>query len=114
MKTKIKFVPNRLHIKKDDTVQVISGKDKGTVGKVLITFPKKGKIVVEGVNIKTKHIKPSQQNPKGQIIKVPAPIFSCKVMFYSEKHKATSRLGKQILKDGTKVRVLKKFKNEII
>ena len=76
IKSKIKSVPNKLHVKTGDTVVVISGRsnkelrseksgqmgDKGKVGKVLKVFPKTGKIIVEGDNIKKKHIKPNQQN----------------------------------------------------
>ena len=60
-KPKIKFVPDSLHVKTGDTVYVISGKDKGKTGKVLKVFPKKGKIVVEDVNVVTKNMKPSQK-----------------------------------------------------
>ena len=112
MKTKIKFIPNKIHVKKEDKVIVISGKDKGIISKVIKSFPKTGKIIVDGVNIKTKHIK-SNKDLKGKIIKVASPIFSSKVMFYSEDNKSPTKLGRKLLTNGNKVRFMKKFK-EII
>lgn len=109
MKPKVRFVPNRLHLKTGDMAYIISGKDKGKVGKVLKVLPKMGMVVVDDINIKTKHVKPNQKNEKGSIVKAPAPIYSCKAMLYSEKNQAPSRVGKKILKDGSKVRVLTKF-----
>ena len=101
-------------VKKGDTVYVISGKDKGKTGKVLKVMPKIGKIIVSGVNLLTKHLKPSpQNNNQGKVVKVPSPIYSSKAMLYSEKNGAPSRVGSKILKDGTKVRVLKKFEETV-
>ena len=102
----------KIHLKKGDKAYIISGKDKGKVGEVLRVLPKLGIIVVDGVNIKTKHIKPTQ-NSKGEITTKPHGIDSSKAMFYSEKHEKPSRLGKKILEDGKKVRFLKKF-NEVV
>ena len=98
---------HKLHVKKDDTVQVISGKDKGKVGKVLAVMTSKGKVLVEGVNIQTKHVKPQGDQP-GQKQTREAPIYSCKVMLYSEKKKQASRVGHTMTEAGKKVRVLKK------
>ena len=112
-KRNLKSVPDRIHLKKDDMAYILSGKDKGKTGKVLRVFPKLGKIIVEGVNVKTKHIKPSPQNQEGGIIKVPSPIFSSKAMLYSEKHQARTRVYKKKLENGTKVRYIKKY-DEII
>lgn len=70
----------KLHVKKGDTVQVLSGKDKGKEGKILTALPKKGKVVVEGVNKVKRHTKPSQTNPQGGIVTKEAAIASCKVM----------------------------------
>lgn len=89
-------------IKKGDTVRVITGKDKGREGKV--TAVKDGKVVIEGINMVTKHAKPSQSNPQGGIIQQSAPIDMSNVMYVS-KGKA-SRIGFEI-KDGKKVRVAK-------
>jgi large subunit ribosomal protein L24 len=65
---------NKLHIKKDDSVKVLSGKDRGAQGRVLVVMPKDNKAIVEGVNLVKKHIKPNQQNPNGTILEQEAPI----------------------------------------
>ena len=93
-----------LKIKKGDTVQVITGKDKDKEGKVISVDVQKGKVVVEGVNMITKHAKPSQANPNGGIIQKEAAIDASNVMLVY-KGKAT-RVGFQV-KDGKKVRVAK-------
>ena len=69
-----------MNIKKDDKVVVLSGKDKGKEGKVLSADPKGGKLIVEGVNVATKHQKPKNQQDQGGIIKTETPIYACKVM----------------------------------
>jgi len=98
----------KMHIKKGDKVQVISGHDKGKVGEVIQTFPKTSKVVVKGVNVKTKHVKPQQQGESGQITTFEAPIHSSNVMLYSEKEKVASRVAYTFTEDGKKVRKLKK------
>lgn len=105
-KPKIKFVPTSMHVKTGDTVFVISGKDKGKTGKVLKVFPKKGKVVVEGINMVTKHMKPSQINPQGGVVTKPAPMFSSKVMLFDEKAGKPTRVGYKFV-DGKKVRYSK-------
>ncbi|WP_432810558.1 50S ribosomal protein L24 [Pantanalinema sp. GBBB05] len=99
---------HKMHVKKGDTVQVISGKDKGKVGEVLLTLPKLSKVVVKGVNIRTKHVKPQQEGESGQIVTNEAPIHSSNVMLYSEKQKVASRVCYTFDPDGRKVRMLKK------
>lgn len=106
-KPKVKFVPDKIHVKKGDTVYLVSGKDKGKTGKVIKVFTNTGRVVVEGVNIVTKHLKPSQMNPQGGVVKRPAPMFSSKVMLYCEKCSKATRITKKVLEDGTKVRVCK-------
>lgn len=98
----------KLHVKKGDTVQVIAGKEKGKVGEVLQTFPKTSKVLVKGVNIKTKHVKPQQEGESGQITTVEAPIHSSNVMLYSTKQKVASRVCYTFNSEGRKVRMLKK------
>ena len=98
----------RMHVKSGDTVQVISGKDKGKVGEVVKALPRGSQVVVKGVNIRTRHLKPSQDGESGQIVTEEAPIHSSKVMLYSEKQKVASRVGHTFTEDGRKVRVLKK------
>ena len=74
-----------MNIKKNDTVIVLSGKDKGKTGKVLGTLPSDMKVVVEGVNVATCHVKPRKQGETGGIVKRETPIRACKVALYCEK-----------------------------
>ncbi|MBH0112337.1 50S ribosomal protein L24 [Novosphingobium sp. YJ-S2-02] len=90
-------------IKKGDSVVVLSGKDKGRTGTVLQVSPKDGKVVVEGVNVATKHRKPTQANPQGGIDRVPAPMAISKVAVADKDGKPT-RVRFEV-KDGKKVRV---------
>lgn len=101
-------VRHKMHVKKGDTVQVIAGSDKGKVGEILQTISKTSKVIVKGVNLRTKHVKPQQEGESGQIVVQEAPIHSSNVMLYSEKQKVASRVCHTIDKDGKKVRMLKK------
>ena len=105
-KPKIKFVPASLHVKTGDTVYVISGKDKGKVGKVLKALPEVGRVIVEGVAVAKRHTKPSQANPQGGIIDKEMPIHVSNVMAYDPANKKGSRIGYKFV-DGKKIRVLK-------
>ncbi|WP_099352748.1 50S ribosomal protein L24 [Fredinandcohnia onubensis] len=96
-----------MHVKKGDKVQVISGKDKGKQGVILESFPKKDRVLVEGVNIVKKHSKPSQVNPQGGIISQEAPIHVSNVMPLDPKSGTPTRVGYKEV-DGKKVRVAKK------
>jgi large subunit ribosomal protein L24 len=96
-----------MHVKKGDKVQVISGKDKGKQGVILESFPKKDRVLVEGVNIVKKHSKPSQVNPQGGIISQEAPIHVSNVMPLDPKSSTPTRVGYKDV-DGKKVRVAKK------
>ena len=91
-------------IKKGDTVVVLSGKDKGQTGMVEKVMPKDGKIVVEGVNVATRHRKPNQQNPQGGIDRFPAPMHISKVALADPKDGKPTRVRFEE-KDGRKVRV---------
>ena len=97
-----------MNIRRDDTVIVLSGKDKGKQGKVLKADPKNGKVVVEGVNVASKHQKPRKQGEEGGIIKMETPIYACKVMRVCPKCGKPTRAAYTILADGTKTRVCKK------
>ena len=97
-----------MHIRSNDTVMVITGKDKGTKGKVLSVSPKTGKVVVEGVAIATKHQKPRQAGVPGGIVKQEAAIDASNVMVVCPKCGVPSRVGYKTLEDGTKVRTCKK------
>jgi large subunit ribosomal protein L24 len=96
-----------MHIVKNDTVKVLSGKYKGKVSKVLIVFPAERKVIVEGVNIIKKHTRPTQQNQQGGIVEKEAPITVSKVMVVCPKCDRPTRIGHRILEDGSKVRVCK-------
>lgn len=101
-----------MKIKKGDKVQVITGAYKGTVAEVLKVLPKENKLIVEGVNVAKKHLKPTQANPDGGIVEKEMPIHVSNVMVYDEKAKQASKIGYKIEEDKkgnkTKVRVLKK------
>ncbi|MCD8256505.1 MAG: 50S ribosomal protein L24, partial [Oscillospiraceae bacterium] len=74
-----------MNIRKDDKVVVLSGKDKGKEGKVLSVSPKTGKVIVEGVNVASRHTKPRKQGEEGGILKVETPLYACKVMVVCPK-----------------------------
>ncbi len=97
----------QVHVKKDDTVIVISGDDKGKKGKVLEVSPKEGKIIVEGINIVTKHAKPRRQGETGGIVKVEGAMYADKVQLYCSKCGKGVRAAAKIV-DGKKVRVCSK------
>ncbi len=96
-----------MYIKKGDKVKVISGKDKGKEGIVLKAFPKKDRIVVEGINMVKKHQKPSAMAPQGGILEIEAPIHVSNVQLIDPKTGEATRISHQVI-DGKKVRVSKK------
>ena len=104
---------NKLNVKKDDTVVIIAGKDKGKQGKVLSVIPSESKVVVEGVNVATKHKKATSQTEQGGIVKKEAPIYACKVQRVCPKCNKPTRPAHKLLADGKKVRVCKKCGAEI-
>lgn len=101
-----------MKIKKGDNVLVVSGKDKGKTGKVLKSIPKEMKILVEGVNLKQKHVRPKKQGEKGQIVKSPASFHVSNVKMLCPKCQKPARIGYKIT-NGKKVRICKKCKSEI-
>ena len=103
---------NNLHVKTGDTVMIISGKDKGQTGKVLAVSPKEGKVIVEGHNKVTNHVKPRRQGEQGGIVKAEGAIYACKVMPVCPKCGKPTRVGVSI-KDGKNVRVCKKCGAEL-
>ena len=98
----------KVHVKKNDTVVVISGKDKGKTGEVLKVYPKTGRVLVQGVNIVKKHQKASRTQAESAIIEREAAINSSKVMLFCKKCKTATRISNKLLDDGAKVRVCKK------
>ena len=101
-----------MNIKRDDKVVVLSGKDKGKQGKVIKADPKAMKVIVEGVNIATKHQKPRKQGEEGGIFKVETPIYTSKVQLVCPKCGKATRVAHKIT-DGKKTRVCKKCGAEI-
>ena len=93
-----------MKIQNGDTVEVISGKDKSVVGKVISVDHKKQMVIVEGVNLVYKHVKPSQKNPQGGRLHRESPIRACKVMALCPKTQKPTRIGYRFLDDGTKER----------
>lgn len=96
------------HIKSDDQVEVIAGKDKGRVGKVLRVDRKQGRAIVEKINMIKRHTKPNQTVQQGGIIDKEALIQLSNLMLICPKCTKTSRVGRKILEDGSKVRICKK------
>ena len=97
---------NKMSIKKDDLVVVLSGKDKGKQGKVLEVMPKSGKVVVEKVNMVSRHTKPRRQGDQGGIIQKEAPLYACKVQVVCPKCSKATRVAHKI-ENGKSVRVCK-------
>ncbi len=97
-----------MNIKKDDLVYVISGKDKGKKGKVIKALPKENKVIVEGVNVQTKHQKASRKVQQAGIVHQEGPVDVSNVMIWDSKAKAPARIGFKIKENGQKVRISKK------
>lgn len=97
-----------MHVKKGDKVIVIAGGDKGTIGTITRVLPKKGKVVIEGVNVHKKHVGPKSENETGQIKEMELPVHHSNVMHYSAEKQVRSRVGSKTLEDGRKVRYLVK------
>ncbi len=113
-----------MKIKKGDTVLIISGKDKGRKGKILKSFPKEDKILVEGINLRKKHQKPKKSGEKGQIIEMPTPLNVSKVKLICSRCGKPTRIGFKLTekktenlssskKGGIKFRICKKCGQEI-
>lgn len=95
----------KMHVKTGDTVIVIAGKEKGKKGKVIATYPKKDRVVVEGLNLVKRHTKPSQNNPQGGIITKEAAIHVSNVMLVDPESGKPTRVKMVQQADGTKVRI---------
>ena len=104
---------NKMSIKKGDVVVVLSGKDKGKQGKVLAAMPADRKVIVEGINVVSRHTRPRKQGEEGGILKKEAAIYACKVQKVCPKCNKATRPAHKILADGKKVRVCKKCGAEI-
>ena len=104
---------SKLHVKKDDMVMVIAGKEKGKSGKVVRVFSDSGKVVIEGINMIKRHTRPNRLNTEGGIVEKEAPLNGSNVQLLCSSCNEPARTGKRILEDGTKVRFCKKC-NEIV
>lgn len=96
-----------VHVKRGDTVVVISGKDEGKKGEILKVIPKTNRVIVKGVNMITKHVKPSMTNRQGGMVHQEAPVHASNVMLYCTKCNSSTRIAQKVLEDGSKVRVCK-------
>jgi large subunit ribosomal protein L24 len=101
-----------MKVKKGDTVLIIAGKDKGRVAKILRSLPKDGMILVDGINLKNKHVKPKKQGETGQVVAVPSPLDASDVKFVCPKCGKAVRLGYKVTKD-KKFRICKKCQSEV-
>jgi large subunit ribosomal protein L24 len=97
-----------MKLRKGDTVKVISGNDRGKVGKILKVFPENNRIIIEGVNLIKRHTRPTQKNRKGGIIEKEGPVNTSNVIYFDNRSNTVARVGHRILADGRKVRINKK------
>ena len=103
----------KMHIAKGDTVQVVSGDDKGKRGRVLRVFPKTGRVVIEGINVVKRHRR-ATQTTQGGIVEFPAPVYHSKLMLVDPKTGAPSRIRRQKDADGTLERIAVKSGEPIV
>ena len=103
----------KLHVKKDDLVMIVAGKDKGKSGKVLRVLPEKERVLVENINLIKRHTRPSQTNSEGGIIEKEAPVAISNVQLLCPGCSKPARTGIKVLEDGSKARFCKKC-NEIV
>lgn len=96
------------YLKRNDQVEVIAGRDKGRVGKILRVLPTQHRVVVERINVIKRHTKPSMEHQQGGIIEKEAPIHASNVMLICPKCAKASRVGRKTLEDGSKVRVCRR------
>jgi large subunit ribosomal protein L24 len=102
-----------LHVKKGDTVVILSGDDRGKKGKVLEVSPKEGKVIVEGLNMVKKHVKPRKMGDQGGIVEAESAIYASKVQIVCPACKKATRVAHKVLEDGTKVRICKHCGEEL-
>lgn len=98
----------KVHVKTGDTVVVLSGKSKGKQGKVMAVSPNEGKVIVENVNMVSKHVKPRKMGEAGGIVKAEGAMYASKVQIVCPRCKKPTRIGHKINEDGTKNRICRK------
>ncbi|WP_321369790.1 50S ribosomal protein L24 [uncultured Desulfuromusa sp.] len=103
----------KLHVKKNDMVEIIAGKERGKTGKVLRVLPGKGRVVVEGLNVIKRHTRPNQLNPEGGIVEKEAPLSISNVMLICGSCSQATRTGVRLLEDGSKTRYCKKCNESV-
>lgn len=103
-----------MRIKTGDQVRVRAGKDKGKTGKVIQVFPSLNRVAVEGVNVMTRHLRPSRRGEKGQKVSFSAPLAAANLMVICGKCGKPTRIGARILEDGSRVRICKKCNEAIV
>ena len=101
-----------MKVKKGDSVLIIAGKDKGRTGKIIKSLPKELKVLVEGMNLRKKHVKPKKQGEKGQVVAIPTPVDISSIKIICPKCGKATRIGYKIEKD-IKKRICKKCNQEI-
>ncbi len=107
-KSASKLHSGKIRLKTGDKVVVLSGKDKGKEGKMVAVSPKEGKLIVEGVNIVSKHVKPRRAGEEGGIVKTEGALYACKVQLVCPKCGKATRIAHKIAEDGKKKRSCKK------
>ena len=103
----------KLHIKKDDMVKILAGKEQGKTGKVLRVLPTKSRVVVEGLNMIKRHTRPNQLYPEGGILEKEAPMSTSNVMLICGSCNQPTRTGVRLLEDGSKTRYCKKCNESV-
>lgn len=99
---------NKVHVKTGDTVVVLNGKERGKKGKILAVSPKEGKVIIEGVNMVSKHVKPRRMGDTGGIVKAEGAMYASKVQIVCPRCGKPTRVGHKLYEDGTKERICKK------
>ena len=106
---------SKLKLKKGDQVKIIAGSKKGSIGKIVAVLPRQNAVKVEGINVVKRHVKPNMLSPQGGIVDMHKPIDISKVaLVQTGKKDATSRIGYEVKKDGSKVRVMRQASNKEI
>ena len=99
---------NKVHVKTGDTVMVLNGKERGKKGKIIAVSPKEGKVIIEGINVVAKHVKPRRQGQEGGIVKTEGAMYACKVQLVCSHCGKPTRIGHKINNEGKKERICKK------
>jgi len=97
-----------MHVRKGDTVYVLTGRDRGKRGQIILSIPQRDRVVVEKVNLMKRHQKPSEEYPRGGIVTMEAPMHVSNVMLVCKSCDRPTRVGRKFLDDGTKVRYCKR------